>query len=110
MTGRAFVLLALATRLYSADLLLLPPVVSPGETIEVQVLDAARTPPAGKWTIAGVEASGESPLRIRLPDSLPLHSPVAVTYTNVSGEVLSQTANLWVAPPPAALDPAPRIT
>src|SRR5204862_3639491 len=74
------------------DLLIVPPVVSPGEIIEVQVLDPARTPPAGKWNIAGVEAAGESPLRIRLPDSLRVRGPVPVSYTSAAGVAVFQTA------------------
>ncbi|HVF61732.1 MAG TPA: hypothetical protein VNJ70_18145 [Thermoanaerobaculia bacterium] len=37
-------------------LLRLPPAAAPGETILVQVLDPERTPPAGRWTIAGADA------------------------------------------------------
>ena len=37
-------------------LLRLPPAAAPGETILIQVLDPERTPPAGRWTIAGADA------------------------------------------------------
>jgi hypothetical protein len=31
----------------------LPPVVSPGETVQARILDAARLPPGGQWTLSG---------------------------------------------------------
>ncbi|HEX9670349.1 MAG TPA: hypothetical protein VGC93_12825 [Thermoanaerobaculia bacterium] len=37
-------------------LLRLPPVVAPGETVLIQVLDPERTPPEGRWTFAGAPA------------------------------------------------------
>lgn len=37
-------------------LLRLPPAAAPGETVLVQVLDPERTPPEGRWTIAGADA------------------------------------------------------
>ncbi len=44
-----------------AGLLLLPPVVSPGERVLVQVLDPRRTPPEGTWRIAGAAATPWDP-------------------------------------------------
>jgi hypothetical protein len=42
-------------------LLLLPPVVSPGERVLLQVLDRERTPLAGTWRLAGVAAAPYDP-------------------------------------------------
>lgn len=44
-----------------AGLLRLPPVVAPGEPVLVQVLDPARTPPAGTWRLAGAAAAPWDP-------------------------------------------------
>src|SRR5687768_17908305 len=58
----------------------LPPLVSPGEVIEFTPLNPARTPPGGRWLVAGVEArpvaqpeEDSEPPRLRVQLPLDLH-------------------------------------
>lgn len=67
-------------------LLRLPAAVSAGEEILAQVLDPARTPPEGRWYVAGVPARQEgSSLRVRLPATLQPDEPVRVSYFDARG-------------------------
>jgi hypothetical protein len=73
----------------------LPPLVSPGETIEFTPLNPAKTPPAGRWLIAGVEAKAvEGRLRVQLPASLDSMGPLPVVYIDPTGKRLVEASGL----------------
>src|SRR5262245_19336411 len=61
----------------------LPPLVSPGETIELVPLNPAKTPPGGRWQVAGVEALAvDGRLRVQLPADLDSMGPLPVVYVD----------------------------
>ena len=69
-------------------LLLLPPFVSPGEELELAVLDPVLTPPGGRWEIGGaaaVEDAGR--LRVRLPTTLTPGQDLSITYRDPAGNL-----------------------
>lgn len=79
-------------------LLRLPPLITPGETLEITPLNPAKTPPGGRWTVAGVEArpiDGESPrLRVQLPADLDPMGPLPVVYTDARGHRIVEASGL----------------
>ncbi len=103
-------------------LLRLPPLITPGEVIEIAPLNPAKTPPDGRWSVAGVEAlpvAGEGPprLRIRIPADLDPMGPLPVVYTDAKGKRIvdaSALEQVRVVPPPptdpAAPPPPPRLS
>ncbi len=97
----------------------LPPLITPGEAIEITPLNPAKTPPGGRWTVAGVEArpiEGPEPglqrLRVQLPANLDPMGPLPVVYTDSKGRRIVEASGLEqvrvvpTTPPPAA----PRIS
>jgi hypothetical protein len=66
----------------------LPAVVSPGETLEMKILDPGHTPSDGQWVIAGVQGTSEAPdrVRVQLPNDLPAGTPLRVSYFDAWGE------------------------
>jgi hypothetical protein len=103
----------------------LPPLITPGETIEITPLNPAKTPPGGRWTVAGAEArpaEGSEPglrLRVRIPDGLDPMGPLPVTYTDARGQRIVEASGLEqvrVVPPVSPVSPpisqpaAPRIS
>ena len=93
-----------------------PSVVAPGEPIEMQIFDLARTPRDGQWFVAGVPATpvGMDRLQVRLPDDLRPGDGVRVSYFDVWGErildVLSVADVVVTDPATAATAAGPRIT
>lgn len=96
----------------------LPPLVSPGETIEFVPLNLAKTPLGGRWLIAGVEAravtaaDGSTRLRVQLPAHLDPLEPLEVAYLDAKGKKLvaaSGFEQVRIVPPMQA-DPAPRLS
>lgn len=115
------------------ELLVMPPSVTPGETVRLTVLDPRRTPADGVWRIAGQPARpvGEAPgieevltgeaqprefrLEAELPSSLRPGDPVSVTYTDPWGQRLAEVEDaeeMSVRSPDreAAARPGPRLT
>lgn len=94
----------------------LPPLVSPAETIELTPLNLAKTPPAGRWLIAGVEArpveGSELRLRVQLPRDLDPLGPFAVVYIDPKGKRLVEASGLEQVRivPPAPVPSAPRLS
>src|SRR5215210_6559502 len=76
----------------------LPPLVSPGETIEFTPLNPAKTLPGGRWQVAGVEAQpieGSEPrLRVQLPANLDSMGPLPVVYIDPKGKRLVEASGL----------------
>lgn len=73
----------------------LPPLVSPGETIEFTPLNPAKTPPGGRWLVAGVEARPlEGRLRVQLPADLDSMGPMPVVYVDPRGKRLVEASGL----------------
>ena len=77
----------------------LPPLVSPGEVIEFTPLNPARTPPGGRWLVAGAEArliEGSEPhrLRVQLPSDLHPMGPLQVVYLDPKGQRLVDASGL----------------
>jgi Subtilase family len=72
----------------TADFLELPPVIHPGEALEMKVLNPAQTPLDGQWIIAGVPATVKMPdhVRVQLPNDLPAGAPLRVSFFDVWGE------------------------
>jgi hypothetical protein len=79
---------ALQTSATSAGFVEVPMVLTPGETIELTVLDPKTTPADGQWIVAGATAKpvGASKLSVQLPADLPAASPVRVAFFDVWGE------------------------
>lgn len=79
-------------------LLRLPPLVTPGETIEIAPLNPAKTPPGGRWTVAGVEARPVEEtglrLRVQLPADLNPRGPLPVVYTDPKGRRIVEASGL----------------
>lgn len=76
----------------------LPPLITPGETIELAPLNPAKTPPGGRWTVAGVEARpvDEAGLRFRvqLPADLDPMGPLPVVYLDARGQRIVEASGL----------------
>jgi hypothetical protein len=76
----------------------LPPLITPGETIEIAPLNPAKTPPGGRWTVAGVEARPVEEaglrLRIQLPADLDPMRPLPVVYTDARGRRVVEASGL----------------
>jgi hypothetical protein len=76
----------------------LPPLLTPGEVIELAPLNPAKTPPGGRWTVAGVEArpiEGSEPrLRVQLPADLDPMGPLPVVYTDARGQRIVEASGL----------------
>lgn len=74
----------------------LPPLISPGETIELTPLNPAKTPPGGRWQVAGIEAlpveGGR--LRVQLPADLNTMGPLPVVYVDPRGKRLVEASGL----------------
>jgi hypothetical protein len=85
-------------------LLELPGVVSPGEVIEASVVDPARTPPGGRWTVAGVEAQErDGRVSVRLPETLATGQPIPVQYHDPAGALEAHArAAVEIRPSPRA--------
>jgi hypothetical protein len=77
-------------------LLVLPPLIFAGDTIECKILNPAATPPDGLWTIAGQTMKAErwQPpnstasdwwLRFKAPASLTPDQPIRVSYADAFG-------------------------
>jgi hypothetical protein len=78
-------------------LLRLPPLLTPGETIEIAPLNPAKTPPGGRWTVAGVEAKPVDEagrLRVQLPAGLDPMGPLPVVYTDPRGQRIVEASGL----------------
>lgn len=97
----------------------LPPLVSAGETIEFEPLNPAKTPPGGRWIVAGVEASSVSGsedglprLRIQLPVDLDPMGPVEVVFLDAQGKRLVAASGLEQVRivPPFPAPSAPRLS
>ena len=96
----------------------LPPLVSPGEVIEFTPLNPARTPPGGRWLVAGAEArpiEGSEPprLRVQLPSDLHPMGPLQVVYLDPRGQRLVDASGLEqvrVVPLGAEEPPWPRLS
>ncbi|MFL6290349.1 MAG: hypothetical protein ACJ759_05580 [Thermoanaerobaculia bacterium] len=94
----------------------LPPLVSPGEIIELTPLNPAKTPPGGHWLVAGVEAlpvAGSEPrLRVQLPADLDSMGPLPVVYVDPRGKRLVEASGLEQSRiVPASVSPsAPRLS
>ena len=99
----------------------LPPLITPGEALEIAPLNPAKTPPGGRWTVAGVEArpiEGSDRLRVQLPADLDPMGPLPVVYTDARGQRIVEASGLEqvrVVPlspssPPAPAPSAPRIS
>jgi hypothetical protein len=94
-------------------LLAFPGVMSPGETIEVSVLNPSRTPDDGQWIIAGVPAAVVAPnrLSVQLPKDLQQGSPLRISYFDGWGERLIEALSADDAVITEAPDAGtPRIT
>jgi hypothetical protein len=73
----------------------LPPLLSPGETIEITPLNLAKTPPGGRWLVAGVEARPvDGRLRVQLPADLDSMGPLPVVYLDPQGKRLVEASGL----------------
>jgi len=73
----------------------LPPLISPGETIEFTPLNPARTPPGGRWLVAGIEAqASEGRFRVQLPANLASMGPLPVVYIDPKGKRLVEASGL----------------
>lgn len=93
----------------------LPPLIAPGEAIEIAPLNPAKTPPGGRWTVAGVEArpvEGSDRLRVQLPADLAPLGPLPVVYTDARGQRIVEASGLeQVRVVPSSLPPAaPRLS
>lgn len=100
-------------------LLRLPPLITPGETIEIAPLNPAKTPPGGRWTVAGVEAKAIDPVadtglrfRVQLPADLDPMGRLPVVYTDARGQRIVQASGaeqvrVVPSPPPVSM---PRIS
>lgn len=100
----------------------LPPLVSPGEVIEFTPLNPARTPPDGRWLVAGAEArpvaqseadSDPPRLRVQLPPDLHPMGPLQVVYLDPKGQRLVEASGLEqvrVVPLGAEEPPWPRLS
>lgn len=96
----------------------LPPLVSPGEVIEFTPLNPSRTPPGGRWLVAGAEArpvEGSEPLRLRvqLPPDLHPMGPLPVVYLDARGQRLVEASALEqvrIVPAGAEEPPWPRLS
>jgi hypothetical protein len=81
-------------------LIRLPPLITPGEVIEIAPLNPAKTPPGGRWTVAGVEARPVAPredsdrLRVQLPADLDPMGPLPVVYTDAHGQRIVEASGL----------------
>lgn len=87
-----------------------PPVIVPGEELELAVQDPRLTPSGGRWEIGGVaalETGGR--LRVRLPATLSPGQPLEVTYRDPAGALRVQ-ARAPVHLATAAEATPPRIT
>lgn len=107
------------------DVLLLPALLHPGESVVLRPLDPARTPRGGTWTVAGVRAreapepsedagSSGRPGRyeLELPADLAPGTSISVTYTDPWGERLVEVAaapDVEVQPLPGPLPVSPRL-
>ena len=72
-------------------LLYLPLVVTPGEEIDLGVVDPERTPPGGKWMIAqtrAVDADGGTHLKWQVPEDIADGTETRVTYRDLWGDLL----------------------
>ena len=108
------------------DLMVVPRQVSPGERIEMDVLNPERTPLDGTWTISGVvmeevehegtatEGPPKNPrLFVTLPRSLTPGDRIKVVYTDPWGERIVEAPavdDVDVVLPPTEIPAAPRIT
>ena len=92
----------------------IPSVVTPGESIEIAILDPSHTPNDGHWTVAGVEAAqdGANGIRVTLPKDLAPGAPLSVSYVDAWGERLldALSADDVVVHEPTQSDAEPRIT
>ena len=97
----------------SSDVLDFPTVVSPGETIDVSVLDPGRTPADGQWIVAGVVATptASGRLSVRLPEDLQPGSPIRVSFFDAWGERIVDALSVdETVVSEQASGPNPRIT
>ena len=72
----------------------LPPGVSPGDVVEFEALDPAKTPAGGTWTVGGTMAAGDmDPFRYRLtlPERLKIGGRLSLSYTDPYGFDLYKT-------------------
>jgi len=103
-----------------ADVISLPPSVSPGETITTTVVDPGRAPRAGQWTLDGqdgqaneppVSGGGEYTVTFPVPDDLQPGTPIDVVYVDPWGAPtidVDAGPNVNVTQPAGELE-APRI-
>lgn len=82
-----------------SGVVLLPPVVAPGETVQAVVRDPAQAPPGGTWSIGGTvigpeeaDAGEDGEMTVRLPDDLQPGDRLAVRYVDAFGRVLLDVA------------------
>lgn len=97
-------------------LLALPPLLAPGDFVEMRLVNPLLTPPQGSWVVAGqtlkAESEGENKwvLRMRVPELAP--GPVSVKYIDPRGLCtvdVPNDAHSRVTPAPKSLPSAPRI-
>ncbi|UCE41432.1 MAG: RHS repeat protein [Candidatus Aminicenantes bacterium] len=105
------------------DLIILPPEVSPGENLMIEVLDPQITPSGGNWTISSVLAEEEFPvsgkpgdnprLSVKLPGSLIPGNPVEIAYTDPWGQQIVHVPfaeGVQVVPPLTPSSAYPSLT
>ena len=84
--------------------------VSPGEVIEAAVRDPARTPPDGRWTVAGVEAQErDGRVSVRLPETIAPGRPIPVQYHDPAGALKADARVALEIRPPARPRPQPAL-
>jgi hypothetical protein len=72
----------------------LPPRVSPGDVVEFEVLDPAKTPAGGTWTVGGADAVREVDsfrYRLTISESLKIGGRLSLSYTDPYGFDLYKT-------------------
>ena len=93
----------------------LPPVMNPGETLEMKILDIGQTPLDGQWIVGGVTATVRTPdrVRVQLPDDLPAGAPVRVSFFDSWGERIVDALSVedsTVTESSSTLPTTPKIT
>jgi len=91
-----------------------PPVMNPGEVLEMKILDPAHTPIDGQWVVAGVAATMKMPDRIQaqLPNDIPAGAPLRVSFFDSWGERIVDSLlveNTAITENSSAASPSPKI-
>ncbi len=97
-------------------LMALPPLLAPGDLVEMRLINPRLTPPEGSWSIAGAllkaESEGENKwvLKLKVPELAA--GPVAVKYFDPTGLCTVDVANdphCRIVPAPKRTPEAPRL-